>query len=51
MKKRKTISQRFNIRLAVIVAIALTASTLFIFLLNTGINNRNSLSSSGKEYL
>ena len=41
MKKRKTISQRFNIRLAVIVAIALTASTLFIFLLNTGINNRN----------
>lgn len=41
MKKRKTISQRFNIRLAVIVTIALTASTLFIFLLNTGINNRN----------
>ena len=41
MKSGKTISQRFNLNLAIIVIIALTASTLFVFILNTGINNRN----------
>ena len=41
MSSRKTISQRFNLSLAIIVIIALTASTLFIFMLNTSINNKN----------
>ena len=41
MRGRKTISERFTIRLAIIVAIALVSSTLFIFVLNTGINKRN----------
>ena len=41
MKDRKTILQRFQTWLAVIVVIALTATTLFIFILNTRINNKN----------
>ncbi len=41
MGERRTILQRFRVRLAVIVAIALTASTLFIFVLNSVINMRN----------
>lgn len=41
MEGRKTITQKFEIRLAIIVAIALTATTLFVFLLNTKTNNKN----------
>lgn len=41
MKGRKTIRQSFEVRLAIIIAIAFTATTLFVFLLNTSTNNRN----------
>ncbi len=41
MKKRKTISRRFQVRLAIIVVIALIASTAFLFILNSVINKRN----------
>jgi len=41
MKDKKTISQSFQVRLAIIVAIALVVSTLLVFIITTFINKNN----------
>ncbi|MDO5445784.1 MAG: SpoIIE family protein phosphatase [Eubacteriales bacterium] len=41
METKKTISQRFNVRLAIIVAVAMLVSTLLIVFISTNINTNN----------